>query len=859
MSARLARTVLIGALWLLATGPAGAAEAPQWVATEGPYGGTVQALQALSDGSVIAGTLNGGVFYRRSLDSQWQRADWPLAVADVRGFAAYEDTLYAVSNGGGIAVSHDAGVSWEPLNTRSFETELAAVASRDNFILIGARRGVLLRSYDAGVSWQRIRIRQTRTAISAILITDDTVWVATNGGGVFVSHDRALSFRPRLAGLRNRNALSLAQLGDDVLVGTRAGVYRFEQDRWQPIGKFAGRLPVVSLLATEDELFAGTIGGGVLRHIAADGTWQELTDAPEVSVTALAPQEGTLLAATFGNGITAFADDRWRIDNRGLTGTDVRALATNADLVYAATDAGMFKSPDYGATWIAHNAGLTDSSLTAVAVSGLDVYAASSGGNLFKSVDEGDLWTPLAPLPDQVTVRSLVVVNRLVYAATERGVFVSKDAGDDWKLLPGSPLRSTQLATHGNVLIATDSDKALFVSDDRGESWKRVPWDERVPPLSFTGDGKRMYAVTAAGLVRSIDNGKTWKTLTGAPVNSEVRSLAFNHPYLVAGTRGGGVLVAQDGGLNWHRHSPPMPVNDILVSGEEHYLAASDGVYKSVDGGQHWAPVNSGLQEPANTNMLLQAGERLYAATDAGLFASADRGTNWSLHADLDQAIHTFALVGGDILVAEPKRGARRSGGDQPGGWVTAQGLEEAYLLALQSGNPMLAATTGGVFQSTDAGRRWTQVAPQTLAGVAHGIARNDTHTFVLLEGTLHVGDNDLGTWSAAAIDSDAGFVHSVATRANDVFVATEGGLFQSQDNGRTWIGLQQPGNGPVHALRFSNENILVAGGDGVWSASLAYGGQRSTSGGSSTSAIAWWTILVLSWWTACRRSGGAR
>jgi len=457
-------------------------------------------------------------------------------------------------------------------------------------------------------------------------------------------------------------------------------------------------------------------------------------------------------------------------------------------------------------------------------------------------------------------VRALVISNRSVYAATELGVFVSKDSGGDWALLPGSPRRSRQLATHGNVLIASDADKALFVSENRGENWQPVPWDERVPPLSFTGDGERMYAITALGLVRSIDNGRTWKTLTGAPANNEVRSLSFAHPYLVAGTRGGGVLVAQDGGLNWHRHSPPMPVNDILVSGDEHFLAASDGVYKSVDGGENWAPVNNGLKEPAVTNMLLQAGERLYAATDAGLFASVDRGTNWSPHPDVDQAIRTIALVGGDIMVAEPQRGARRSGGSKPSGWITAEGLEEAYLLALQSGNPMLAATMDGVFQSSDDGRRWTPVAPQTLAGIAHGIARNDSHTFVLLEGTLYIGDNDLGTWKPVAIDSDAGFVHSVATRANDVFVAAEGGLFQSQDNGGTWIALQQPGDEPIRALRFSNEYILAAGGDGVWSASLAYGKQkpRSTTG-SSTSALAWWTLLALSCWTACRRNGGAR
>ncbi len=859
MSARVAKLLLAGAWLLLAPAYAGADDAPQWGATEGPYGGTVQALHTLSDGSVIAGTLNGGVFYRRSLASDWQRADWPLAVTDVRGFAEDQDILYAVSNGGGVAASRDAGLTWEPLNTRSLETELATIAVRGNFILIGARRGVLLRSYDGGVSWQRIRIRQTRTNVSAVHITDDTVWVATNGGGVFVSHDRALSFRPRLAGLRNRNALSLAQLDDSVIVGTRAGVYRFEQDKWRQIGRFPRRLPVVSLLTADEDLFAGTIGGGVLRHVAEDGTWQELSGAVEASVTGLAQQEGALLASTFGNGITAFGEDGWRIDNLGLTGTDVRALAANRDLVYAATDAGMFKSPDYGDTWIAHNNGLSDANLTAVAVAGLDVFAASAGGNMFKSVDEGDVWVALAPLPDQVTVRALVVSEKSVFAATERGVFVSDNAGNDWQLLPGSPKRSRQLAAHRSVVIVIDEDKTLYVSEDRGESWVQVPWDERLPPLSFTGDGERMYAVTAVGLVRSTDNGATWKTLTDAQIDNEVRSLVFSHPYLMAGTRGGGVLVAQDGGLNWHRHSPPRPVNDILVSGDEHYLAASDGVYKSIDGGRSWSPINAGLGDEVNTNMLLQAGELLYAATDNGLYTSIDRGSSWSRHEEVDQAIHTFALVGGDIMVAEPRRGARRSGGQQPSGWITAEGLEEAYLLALQSGTPMLAGTTNGVFQSLDAGRRWTPVAPQTLAGIAHGIARNDSQTFVLLEGALYIGDNELGTWNTTAVDAEAGFVHSVATRANDVYVGTDGGLFQSSDNGQTWVALEQPGTQPIKTLRFSDEYILAAGGDGVWSASLAYSGQRTTTGGSSTSATGWLALALLSFCWACRRSGGGR
>ena len=64
---------------------------------------------------------------------------------------------------------------------------------------------------------------------------------------------------------------------------------------------------------------------GELTETLSNALPEELAGGLEPSVTALAHQEGTLLAATFGNGIVAYTDDRWRIDNRGLTGTDVRA------------------------------------------------------------------------------------------------------------------------------------------------------------------------------------------------------------------------------------------------------------------------------------------------------------------------------------------------------------------------------------------------------------------------------------------------------------------------------------------------------------------------------------------------------
>jgi photosystem II stability/assembly factor-like uncharacterized protein len=56
------------------------------------------------------------------------------------------------------------------------------------------------------------------------------------------------------------------------------------------------------------------------------------------------------------------------------------------------------------------------------------------------------------------------------------------------------------------------------------------------------------------------------------------------------------------------------------------------GVFKSIDGGNHWSPVNSGL-----TNLAIQAltvdplnPATVYAGTGAGVFKSEDAGVTWS-------------------------------------------------------------------------------------------------------------------------------------------------------------------------------------------------------------------------------------
>ena len=90
----------------------------------------------------------------------------------------------------------------------------------------------------------------------------------------------------------------------------------------------------------------------------------------------------------------------------------------------------------------------------------------------FKTTDFGKTWTPIVTgLPPQAFVHSIhedPKVKGLLYAGTERGIFISFDDGASWQSLqfnlPPTPVYDT--AIHGNDLIAATHGRAFWVLDD---------------------------------------------------------------------------------------------------------------------------------------------------------------------------------------------------------------------------------------------------------------------------------------------------------------------------------------------------------------------------------------------------------
>src|SRR5215510_3279514 len=110
---------------------------------------------------------------------------------------------------------------------------------------------------------------------------------------------------------------------------------------------------------------------------------------------------------------------------------------TSSSTIYAGTKgAGIFKSTDGSATFVAASSGLTNFTITAIAVNPSNpriVYAATEGG-VFRTDDGGASWSAAPGLPFAV-FNGLALDPRnpaTVFAVGDAGVFKSADSGSSW-------------------------------------------------------------------------------------------------------------------------------------------------------------------------------------------------------------------------------------------------------------------------------------------------------------------------------------------------------------------------------------------------------------------------------------------
>lgn len=463
-------------------------------------------------------------------------------------------------------------------------------------------------------------------------------------------------------------------------------------------------------------------------------------------------------------------------------------------------------------------------------------YMGSTGGGVWKTTDAGHNWVNVSdgyiPVGSIGAVEVALSDPNIVYAGTGsskirsnvsigRGIYKSTDAGKTWTFVG---LRDAgQIST---VRIHPTNPDIVFVA----------------------ALGNPFVANKERGVYRSVDGGKTWKSVL-----------------FISDTAGAADLELQPGKPNivfasmWHGQRKPW----TIISG-----AQEGGIYKSTDGGDTWSKLAGGLPSElfGRCNVALSAAspDRIYALIEAkpgsGLYRSEDAGATWRLingSGNLITRPFYYTTLGVDpnnsdiVYVGDEGWFQSTDGGRAFHSMPVPHGDNHDIWINPRNSQCMIQSNDGGANVSLDGGRTWSTQANQPTAEIyqvtvdnqypyrVYGAQQDNT---TVIAPSLAIGN---GQDFRVGPGCETGPIIPDRTNPDLVYGSCKGQFsrqdLNTSDEERYWVGAQSlygnPGSDLIYRFqRVSPMEVSPHPGQGVY-----YGSQflhRTRDGG-----VTWQTI----------------
>jgi photosystem II stability/assembly factor-like uncharacterized protein len=605
------------------------------------------------------------------------------------------------------------------------------------------------------------------------------------------------------------------------------------------------------------------------------GTATTVAVNPKTSTTVLAGGMDSLLYRSEDAGA------HWELLNfpkRGLSEvTSIIIDPANTDHylvgIIAPDNPGLFESFDQGKTWtqVKDISGFGVRAL-AVADSDASVMVAGTQHGVLQSKDSGKTWSRISAA-ENLEMSSITAVAidpkdpKIIYAGTSHLPWRTTDGGKNWDsihsgMIDDSDVFSIYVDPQMPTRIFASACSGIYSSDDRGELWRKlmgIPNTSRrthvvrFAPGTCCGDPNlpgAVYAGTTTGLFRSLNSGKTWKTLTGVQVNA----LAFdaskpNTVYLALEYEGvgksndggevidpvnngfvdrvissmsvfgnklvavepqdgevSGIFISADKGDSWTQIRNPKGIagvhlNSITgVPSQERMLLAANShqIYKSTDGGLSWKLMPVRVVTPPPATPPKPAPKPVRGRTTARTRAVRVVKPKPSVHEISPSAIYglyaTKNASSKDVIFMATDLGLLRTE-DVGDYWtqsdIPASGAVTNVYMSPSSDGHMIARTSSGLVSTKDYGEHWTAMAFPLPVSDVYDVAIPPDGACPLLVATrlgLYSTADGGATWYANLGGIPASTVSTVRYRSGTTAYAVEyGNLYETSDGGKSW------------------------------------------------------------------------
>jgi photosystem II stability/assembly factor-like uncharacterized protein len=518
--------------------------------------------------------------------------------------------------------------------------------------------------------------------------------------------------------------------------------------------------------------------------------------------------------------MTSLVFSQW-VQTNGPAITVINKIYKYQGILFAGTKTnGVYKSTDNGNTWMPANSGIESTNAVSITSQNNFLFAAVSSNSdsllgVYRSSDEGQTWVQvnngLGILP---LVNTLFADDSALYAGEFRGIRKSTNNGELW-YLPDSALENETIyeIVESNNVLFTELGGLLISSNDGGNSWAIDSIAYYYYLHALTVYSNFIYAANSygGGMIISSDYGQTWGSYI--PINllqgSGISSFVKYNGLLFAGT-GIGVIKSTDNGQTWQAANfgiEEAPISSLLYSSPKLFAeCSSGGIFASTDDGNSWATSNTGLPGGGTVRGFMADSLYLFAGLQSdGIYRTSDHGMTWQ-SADSDAT--------GDLNYAQ----------------VTSFEKKD---------NTIYAATSAGIYKSTNEGSFWEKIANGLPSGTGvFTVAAAGGNLIIGTYNGIYYSTDNGNDWIISNINS--GFVNTMAVGNGFQYSSTYNGFYRSSDNGETWTTLSEAG---AVALAASGDNVYF--GLGPWANGIYHSTDDGTTWSSALSDIGVFSICV--------------
>jgi photosystem II stability/assembly factor-like uncharacterized protein len=557
-------------------------------------------------------------------------------------------------------------------------------------------------------------------------------------------------------------------------------------------GQFAGVLHALEIDPRSGETwYAGMESenqwtSGIYKTTDAGRNWELLPQTKGLGVwsIALAPNNPDVIAAGTTSGI-------WLSKNAGSAWSHITpegdpelrpvvSLAfhpSDTNTIYAGTTHLPWRTTNGGKSWESvHEGMIDDSDVFSIQVDPLKpsrVFASACSG-VYGSTNGAERWAKLT-LPGGAFRTYLVAIDpkndQVVFAGTTQGLMRSADGGRVWRAVSAEAVKAIAFDAFvpGRVFFASTT-AGLMVSTDGGNTLRESNFGFTNRNFTtLTGSGNNLYSssvydAASGGLYRTDNLGLRW-VHAGEPAfeeNAHGSSASRSSCLVGAASRGScateqllvmaaapdnskylfaagyhGMLESPDAGKSWTAGRNPPPgtkIGALLPLTSKEVLAGTDqGLFRTTDGAS-WTKLAEG-----RVDFLNRSGSNVvFALTSAGALVSQDEGVSWSRCGEPQSGTTWYGLA---FDAMSPLMSATTS----------------ATTSASTSASTALAATSAGLFRSTDACHTWAPVRNGLRSETASLVLFHPTHAgeaFTSQGGRVFISSNGGVSWSA--LDDEA-------------------------------------------------------------------------------------------------------